>query len=324
MRYVPVVDSNQKPLMPTTPSRARRWIKSGKATGFWKIGIDPGSKREGFTVKSQAHTYLNIQAEAVEHVKDAVETRRTMRRGRRYRKTPYRKCRSNRQIGGIPPSAKARWQWKLRILNWLSKLYPIESVGVEDIQAVTRQGKRKWNICFSPLEVGKQGFYSEIEKRWKLHIMQGYETKAARESLGLKRTSKKLAEVFEAHCVDSWVIANNIVGGHKYVDNKEMLVVKSLRFFRRQLHVLQPGKEGVRKNYGSTMSEGFKRGSLVIHPKYRLTFVGGASKGRVSLHSVVDGKRLCQNAKPSEIKFLAYNSWITRIASVSLKASSHN
>src|SRR5260221_12129621 len=77
--FVPVIDRHQHPLMPTTPSRARRWIKSGKATAFWKgglfcvrlnaepaarevqplaVGIDPGSKREGYSVLSAAHTYL--------------------------------------------------------------------------------------------------------------------------------------------------------------------------------------------------------------------------------------------------------------------------
>ena len=83
---VPVVDSNQKPLMPTTSSRARRWIRDGKATPFWKhgvfcvrlniepsarnvqtiaVGIDPGSKKEGFTVKSASHTYLNLNVDAI-------------------------------------------------------------------------------------------------------------------------------------------------------------------------------------------------------------------------------------------------------------------
>lgn len=37
--FVPVVDQAQRPLMPTTPARARRWIKSAKATPFWKGGL---------------------------------------------------------------------------------------------------------------------------------------------------------------------------------------------------------------------------------------------------------------------------------------------
>lgn len=118
MTFVPVVDKNRKPLMPTKPSRARRWIKEGKATPFWKrgifcvrlniepsgeekqdiaVGIDPGSKKEGFSIKSESHTFLNIQADAVTWVKKHMEVRRMMRRDRRQRKTPYRKCRLNRK-----------------------------------------------------------------------------------------------------------------------------------------------------------------------------------------------------------------------------------
>ena len=37
--FVPVVDQYQQPLMPTTPSRACRWIASKKATPFWKRGV---------------------------------------------------------------------------------------------------------------------------------------------------------------------------------------------------------------------------------------------------------------------------------------------
>src|SRR5260370_8288660 len=92
--FVPVIDRNQHPLMPTTPSRARRWIKSGKATAFWKgglfcvrlnaeplarevqplaVGIDPGSKREGYSVLSAAHTYLNIQSQPMHAVNDTTQ-----------------------------------------------------------------------------------------------------------------------------------------------------------------------------------------------------------------------------------------------------------
>jgi hypothetical protein len=224
--FVPVVDRNQQSLMPTTPSRARRWIKTGKATPFWKkgvfcvrlnvepsdqeaqptaVGIDPGSKKEGWSVKSAAHTYLNIPADAVTWVQEHVEQRRQMRRARRYRKTPCRQPRFNRARGGISPSTKARWQWKLRLASWLSKLFPITTVVVDDIKAKTT-GKWRWDVSFSPLEVGKRWFYEQLAKLAQVVTRSGWETKQMRDALGLKKTGKKTAEVFEAHCVDAWVL----------------------------------------------------------------------------------------------------------------------
>jgi len=67
------------------PARARELVRKGRALRRFNkgifyiklldrvggdvqdiaVGIDPGSKKEGFTVKSEAHTYLNIQADAV-------------------------------------------------------------------------------------------------------------------------------------------------------------------------------------------------------------------------------------------------------------------
>jgi hypothetical protein len=37
--FVFVTDKTNKPLMPTTPSRARRLIQSRQATPFWKKGL---------------------------------------------------------------------------------------------------------------------------------------------------------------------------------------------------------------------------------------------------------------------------------------------
>lgn len=106
--------------MPCHPARARELMRKGRAVrrfsgGMFYIrlldrqdgdvqpiacGVDPGSKKEGFSVKSESHTYLNVQADAVCWVKDAVETRRQMRRTRRFRKTPCRQPRLNRARGG--------------------------------------------------------------------------------------------------------------------------------------------------------------------------------------------------------------------------------
>ena len=327
---VPVVDSNQMPLMPTTKHRAMRMVAKREATPFWKkgvwcirlnkepsgrvmqdicVGIDTGSKKEAMTVKSEAHTIINIQLDAITWVKDAIKTRREMRRGRRFRKTPYRANRMNRARGGIPPSTKARWQWKLRILNWLRKLYPITDVQVEDIKARTFKGKRKWNLSFSPLECGKLYFYNEVRKFADLYKKEGWETKELRDAHGLHKLKDKMSSDFHAHAVDSWVLANDIVGGHTAPEDKSVFEITPLQFSRRQLHRLQPAKGGERKPYGSTRSEGFKRGSIVRHIKYGVSFVGGASKGRISLHSLFTGKRLCQNAKVDDTKFLSFNSW---------------
>lgn len=327
---VPVVDQNRKPLMPTSWTRAKRWIKSGKATPFYKkgvfcvrlnvepsdnkkqdivIGIDPGSKREAFTVKSEAHTYLNVLADAVTWVKGKVEAKRNARKARRFRKTPCRKNRENRARGCLPPSTKARWQLKLRIVNWLRKLFPVTDFVVEDIRAVTKKNCRKWNGAFSPLEVGKEWFYSELRELANLETKRGYETKELRDTLGLRKIKNKMSESFDAHNVDSWVLANWLVGGHTSPDNREIKRMIPLRIQRRQLHRFNFSKGGVRSRYGGSRSLGFKKGSLVRHPKYGLCLVAGSLKDRLSLHSLSTGSRLCQNAKAEETRFLAYSSF---------------
>jgi hypothetical protein len=318
-------------MMPTSPSRARRWIKARIATPFWKrgifcvrlnqapsgrktqqiaLGVDPGSKKEGFTVKSSSHTYLNLQADAVTWVKDHIEQRRMMRRSRRQRKTPCRANRMNRARGGLPPSTKARWQWKLRLANWLRKMFPITSYVVEDIKAKSK-GQPKWDKSFSPLEVGKTWFYGELRKLGEVILRSGWDTKCLRDKLGLKKSGKKTAEVFDAHCVDSWVLANDGVGGHQKPENTNLLCVVPLQFHRRQLHRLVPSKGGKRPPYGGTRSMDLKRGSLVRHPELGLTFLGGSSNNRLSLHSLKTGKRVTKSVKREDCLFLAHSSWRT-------------
>ena len=256
--FVPVKSKEGQQLMPTSPPVARHLIKSGKATPYWNngifcirlnsetteyiqeiaVGVDPGSKKEGFTVKSESHTYLNVQADAHNKVGKKVAKRRELRRGRRSRKCPNRKNRTNRLANKerIPAGTRARWDWKLRILDWLSKLYPITHVCVEDIKARTIEHAKKWNTSFSPLEVGKQWFYTEVQKRWELLTLQGWETKEIRDRLGLKKSSKKLAETFEAHCVDSWCLAYHRVGGQSIPDHTDIFCIAPIPIQRRTLH----------------------------------------------------------------------------------------
>jgi hypothetical protein len=304
-------------------------VKQKKATPFWLngvwcvrlkfepsgqekqevvVGIDPGSKREAYTVASKAHTYCNVLCDSVDWVKEAVETRRNLRRSRRNRKTPCRQNRKNRARGKLAPSTKARWQLKLRVVNQLRRLYPITGCALEDVAAKTKQGNDEWNAAFSPLQVGKAFLEGELRKLSSLTLKRGHETAELRKQFGLVKTPKKMALRFDAHNVDSWVMAKDALGVTSgQPENLRIVHCRPLQFRRRALHVQNPSRGGIRRSHGGTLSVSFKRGSLVKHPRHGLTTVGGTMHGRVSLHRL-DGKRLCQNAKPKDIKFLTRTS----------------
>ena len=324
--FVPVKTKEGKQLMPTSPPVARHLIKSGKATPYWSngifcihlnydtkehtqeivVGVDPGSKKEGFTLKSESHTYLNVQADAHNKVSKKVAKRRELRRGRRSRKCPNRMNRMNRLANKerIPAGTRARWDWKLRILQWLSKLYPITHVCVEDIKAQTKQYQKKWNQSFSPLEVGKEWFYSEIRKRWKLLTLQGWETKEIRDRLALKKSSKKLAETFEAHCVDSWCLAYHTLGGSDIPDNRDIFCIAPLPIRRRELHRQNPQKGGKRPRYGGTRCLQTVKNTLVKHVKHGLLRVSGHQNGKLTLSEISSSKQVVLQAKQEDYKIL--------------------
>jgi hypothetical protein len=333
---VPVVDLKEVPFMPCSEKRARKLMKKGQAKAMWKnqvfcikllknpssrkyqdvtVGIDPGSKKEGITVATDSKVVLNITTEAVTNVKESVETKRGLRRSRRNRKTPYRKCRFNRIIGGIIPSTKARWDQKLRILNLLQKVLPVTVVNVEDVSARTKKNCKKWNKSFSPLEVGKEYFRREIKSKGLMLLeTKGFETKKHRDLRGFKKTKEKLKNVWEAHCVDSHSLVE-VATGTEIKPFKGMYIFENFCFSRRQLHVQNPLKKGLRKEYGSTVSLGIPRGSLVRHPKFGLSHVGGSSNGRISLHCL-KGKRLTQGAKKEDLIILSINKWRTQFLPV--------
>ena len=182
-------------------------------------------------------------------------------------------------------------------------MFPITHICVEDIKARTLARAKKWNTSFSPLEVGKQWFYTEIRKHWELRTLQGWKTKAIRDRLGLKKSSKKLADTFDAHCVDSWCLAYRTIGGEGIVDNTDIFCISPISIRRRELHRQNPQKGGKRPRYGGTTCDGWVKNTLVRHIKYGLTRISGFSKHGIALYSL-QGKRLCQNAKACDFRVL--------------------
>lgn len=330
--------------MPCTPAKARHLLKEGKARpkrdklGIFYIqltyeqepnnqplvvGIDPGSKFEGYSVVGAKETVLNLMAEAPTHVKDAVEVRRTMRRARRHRKKWRRPSRNNNRLAGrkrIPPSTRSRWEAKARIVGCLRRILPLTDAAVEDVRAVTRKGKSgRWNTAFSPVQVGKDHLYRLLESMgltvWKY---EGWQTKESRDRLGLKKSKSKSRRSFESHAVDAWALAATVSGATAPTCTR-LWYVATIRLHRRQLHRLQPAKGGKRAPYGGTRSLGLKRGTLVRHPKYGLCAVGGHDRKRqtISLHDYRTNKRLTQGAKSADCQALTwtpYRTYLTEAA----------
>lgn len=335
-RWVPVVSSTGKPLMPCSPKRARKLMKSGKAVprhlkGLFYIkltdrsdgstqpvavGIDPGSSFEGYTVKSATRTFLNVNSQAADGrgIKKAMEARSNSRRARRQRKNPYRANKMNRSRSKlwVPPSTKARWQLKLNILTWFARLYPVTNVVVEDVNVTTEEGNGSRNSAFSAIQAGKNWLYSHIlVLGYSLTTFKGSQTASFRRQLGLFKTKNKASKSFDSHCVDSWVLANEVLGNQNKPDLTHVLVLKPLIHTRRQLHRFNFKKGGTRPRYGGTMSLGVQRGTLVEHVKYGKCLIGGNNGvDRVSLHSNISLIRLTQNAKLTDLKLIAHSPWL--------------
>lgn len=321
--------------MPCHPARARKLVAKGKAVKKFKhqffylqlteredgdvqdvaVGIDPGSMREAYTVMSDKRTFVNIQTHAVngKMIKKATEARAGARRARRSRHTPFRPPRfsNRRRTDWLPPSTKARWQRKLNLVVFLSHLYPIVHIAIEDVSVELKQGEKRRIAGFSPIQAGKYWLYKRLEQLgYAISKYRGIETASFRKQLGLEKTKQKLANVFAAHCVDSWVLANAVTGGRVKPDLTSIVEIVHHQFTRRQLHRFNPTQGGERSRYGGTLSLGIRKGTLCTWKGNGPYFVGGNNGvDRLSLHSASHGTRVTQKAKVSDIQLIAHCPW---------------
>jgi hypothetical protein len=342
---IPVVDQRGIPLMPCTAPKARALLKAGKAhpkrnkLGLFYlqltydqepanqrlvVGIDPGSTFEGFSVVGTKETVCNLMVETPTHVKKAVETRRRMRRARRFRlwRRPCRSQNRTARLHRLPPSTRSRWEAKARIVRQLAAILPLADAALEDVQAATRRGSGgQWNTSFSPVQVGKEHLYGLLkEQGLMLHLYSGIVTSQLRERYSLTKTRQKDAQTFSSHAVDAWVLAAATCGAKAPTSTRLWYLVPT-RLVRRQLHRMEPEKGGRRSPYGGTRSLGFTRGTLVRHPRYGRCLIGGWDRTtqRVSLHAYKTNKRLTQQARPTEcvrLTRMAFRTWLVPVARV--------
>jgi hypothetical protein len=154
-----VVDSLGSPLMPCSERRARLMLRAKKADVFCKspftirvldrVGgdlqdvefkLDPGSKETGgaLLAKCALRGWVVVMAFVLIHRGQAVSKlmtkRASLRRGRRGRKTRYRKARfmnRRRKPGWLPPSLRSRVNNITALCKKLMRICPIISIAVE-------------------------------------------------------------------------------------------------------------------------------------------------------------------------------------------------
>src|SRR5437879_5356116 len=146
MSKVFVVDTNEQPLNPVHPGRARILLTQGKAAVLkrypftlvlkgaveepviepLRVKIDPGSRATGIAIVNDATGGVVFAAELThrgEKIKKALDGRRSIRRSRRARHTRYRKPRfsnrRNHKKGWLPPSLMSRIS---NVETWVQRL----------------------------------------------------------------------------------------------------------------------------------------------------------------------------------------------------------
>lgn len=282
---IPVISVEGKPLMPTTPAKARKLIRGNQATGMRSklsifyirmlrpvgdkvqeldLACDLGSKFEGYAVASKKETNIKGMGILPKGIVKKLVNRRHLRRTRRHRNTRRRPCRfSNRKHkeGWIAPSQKAKVDFKLKVIRELCRLYPIANIIVEDVRF--NHYKKRWGRFFSTAEIGKSYLYEELKKLANFVKVDGWQTSEARKKYGIKKTSDKNALTPESHANDAVAMLSQHYG--RNIDSPTSFFVwNAYTPVRRQLHKQNPRKGGIRPAYGGTSGKhGIRKGDFI-------------------------------------------------------------
>jgi 5-methylcytosine-specific restriction endonuclease McrA len=157
MSKIFVLDTNKKPLDPIHPAQARQLLRNKKAAILrrfpftiilkepspdtphllLRLKVDPGAKYTGVALVNDSTGEVVFAAELKHRgfaIRDALTSRRQLRRSRRARKTRYRKPRflnRTRPDGWLAPSLQSRIENIKAWVEKLRKLAPIAAISQE-------------------------------------------------------------------------------------------------------------------------------------------------------------------------------------------------
>lgn len=321
---------------------------SGLETQDITMGLDPGSSFDGISVVSSDTHHCNIELiqrpkkgkTAIKFFKFRQATNRRIRRSRlRHRKIRF----DNRTKLSLTPTIKANVDFRKWIITKLATIFPITKLVVEDVRF--NHAKSTKGRAFSLVEQGKTELYSWIKKQeFQLELYDGFNTKKLRLNSfsGDPKSADKGSRSFEAHCIDSFVLACN--KGFK-IDNEtgelfldqpiitnDLVVRESVIFIEKKVKIrrcltrirkqyndkskyYKLAKGGVKEFYSNTSSH---RNLCRVkpnrehsnHPKY-WDYIDNGFAERYKYNTAPYGGTIFNGVK----KFLVDGTWLNRVIS---------
>ena len=148
-----VLSHSGKPLMPTTPRRARIFLKTRRARVVTRepftiqlrfettthtqpvtVGVDTGSQMVGIAATANREVVFQAEMHLRTDISGKLIRRRQYRRTRRSRKTRYRAARwanRRRSPGWLAPSLRARADATVKAVRFVARVLPISQINVE-------------------------------------------------------------------------------------------------------------------------------------------------------------------------------------------------
>ncbi len=323
-----------KPLTPTTNAKVRKLMKGKQAKPIWNkfgqfgiqmlvktrketpkavLGIDNGTKFEGYTVTTDKENNLAVMWKLPDKKKlvKKLEERRRLRRARRFRNCRRRECRfQNRRETFIAPSQKQVVDSRLRCINELCKCYPFDAVAIEDVRFNHRD--KKWGKNFSTIEIGKtiiDNFFTN--KGIQINKFLGSETQKLRKKYGYHKIHSDKSKVdFRTHCSDALAISTEVMNnGSIEPTNNFIYVDDNYRCIRRKLHYTQFAKGGIRANFSTGNFKGIRKGTIIGFDEGYGQLVGGTKDNVWYQDFEMRGKRkIYQKGKMlNKINWLSHN-----------------
>lgn len=262
-------------LMPMKASRVRLFISSNRAKIMFDrklnlrylklliapsginiqeitLGIDPGSVYDGFSLVSKLYHHINIELiQRPKKGKNSIRSfkiRQAMNRRIRRSRLRHRQIRfSNRNASKLPPTIRANIDFRKWLITKLSKYYPFTIIRIEDVafnHYLDLVGKKRLSgkargAYFSLVELGKHILYNWTKHSgYILETITGYETATLRKSycdgVDIKSVDKS-EKSFEAHCLDSFIIASKNYAMDMININKNTIFLEKIIKQRRCL-----------------------------------------------------------------------------------------